>query len=58
MFLQPDRLKSPPKGASVFPRNNLWMVNTARVEVKRTQEPVRPAVWDETADRRWAWRHG
>ena len=25
-FLQPDRLKSPPKGVSVYARNNLWGV--------------------------------
>jgi len=30
--LQIERLKSPPKGTSVFSRNNLWMINTARVE--------------------------
>ena len=34
-FLQPDRLKSPPKGVSVYARNNLWMVNTARARVKK-----------------------
>lgn len=47
MVLQPDRLKSPPKGASVFARNNLWMVNTARVEVSDPKNLYALLVWDE-----------
>jgi hypothetical protein len=46
-FLQPDRLKSPPKGESVFARNNLWMVNTARVEVSDPKHLFALLVWDE-----------
>ena len=33
-FSQPDRLKAAPKGDSVFARNNLWTINSARVEIK------------------------
>jgi tetratricopeptide (TPR) repeat protein len=46
-FLQPDRLKGPPKGASVFARNNLWIVNTARVEVNDPKRLYALLVWDE-----------
>jgi hypothetical protein len=46
-FSQPDRLKTPPKGASVFGRNNLWMVNTARVEVSDPKNLFALLVWDE-----------
>jgi hypothetical protein len=47
VLLQPDRLKSPPKGASVFARNNVWMVNTARVEVRDPKNLFAVLVWDE-----------
>lgn len=46
-FLQPERLEAPPKGASVFARNNLWMVNTARVEVDDPGHLHALLVWDE-----------
>ena len=46
-FLQPDRFKAAPKGASVFARNNLWMVNTARVEVSDPKNLYALLVWDE-----------
>jgi tetratricopeptide (TPR) repeat protein len=46
-FVQRDRLKSPPKGTSVFARNNLWMVNTARVEVNEPRNLHALLVWDE-----------
>jgi hypothetical protein len=46
-FLQGDRLKTAPKGASVFARNNLWMVNTARVEVSDPKDLYAVLVWDE-----------
>jgi hypothetical protein len=46
-FSQPDRLKSPPKGASVFARNNLWMLNTARVEADDPSRLYAVLVWDE-----------
>jgi tetratricopeptide (TPR) repeat protein len=46
-FAQPERLKAPPKGASVFARNNLWMINTARVEIQDTQHLYALLVWDE-----------
>lgn len=47
LFLQPDRLKAPPKGTSVFTRNNVWMVNTARVEVDDPKNLYALLVWDE-----------
>lgn len=46
-FTQPDRLKAAPKGASVFARNNLWMVNSARVEVSDPKNLYALLVWDE-----------
>ena len=46
-FVQEDRLKTAPKGASVFARNNLWMVNTARVEVSDPKNLYAVLVWDE-----------
>ena len=46
-FVQPDRLQAPPKGTSVFARNNLWMVNTARVEVRDLKNLHALLVWDE-----------
>ena len=47
VFVQPDRLKAPPKGTSVFARNNLWMVNSARVEVNDSKNFYALLVWDE-----------
>jgi len=47
VFLQGDRLKSPPKGTSVFARNNLWMINTARVEANDPKNLYAVLVWDE-----------
>jgi tetratricopeptide (TPR) repeat protein len=46
-FQQLDRLKSPPKGTSVFSRNNLWMINTARVEANDPKNLYAVLVWDE-----------
>jgi hypothetical protein len=45
--VQSDRLKSPPKGTSVFTRNNLWMLNTARVEANDPKNLYALLVWDE-----------
>jgi tetratricopeptide (TPR) repeat protein len=45
--LQIARLKSPPKGTSVFSRNNLWMINTARVEANDPKDLYAVLVWDE-----------
>jgi tetratricopeptide (TPR) repeat protein len=47
LFFQPDRLKSPPKSASVFARNNLWMINTARVLADDPARLCALLVWDE-----------
>jgi hypothetical protein len=47
VFLQNERLKSPPKGTSVFSRNNLWMINTARVEANDPKNLYAVLVWDE-----------
>lgn len=46
-FQQLERLKSPPQGASVFARNNLWMINTARVEANSPRNLYALLVWDE-----------
>ena len=46
-FSQPDRLKAAPKGASVFARNNLRMINSARVEIKDPKNLYGLLVWDE-----------
>ena len=46
-FSQPDRLKAPPKGASVYTRNNLWIINTARVEISDPKNLYALLVWDE-----------
>ena len=47
VFFQDERLKSPAKGASVFARNNLWMINTARVEANDPKNLYGVLVWDE-----------
>ncbi len=47
VFDQHDRLGSPPKGASVYARNNLWMLNTARVEADDPKNLHALLVWDE-----------
>jgi hypothetical protein len=47
IFQQADRLKSPPKGTSAFARNNLWMINTARVEADDPKNIYGLMVWDE-----------
>jgi len=47
VFLQSERLKSAPKGTSVFARNNLWMINTARVEADNPKNLYAVLVWDE-----------
>ena len=47
VFWQDERLKSAPQGASVFARNNLWMINTARVEANDSDNLYAVLVWDE-----------
>jgi len=47
MFLQSERLKSPPRPEMVFSRNNLWMLNTARVEANDPNNLYTLLVWDE-----------
>ena len=46
-FWQHERLKSPPKGTGVFSRNNLWILNTARVEANDPSRLHAVLVWDE-----------
>lgn len=46
-FVQSERLKSPPKEELVFARNNLWMINTARVEADDPNDLYAILVWDE-----------
>jgi tetratricopeptide (TPR) repeat protein len=45
--VQTERLKSAPKGTSVFSRANLWMMNTARVEANDPKNLYAVVVWDE-----------
>lgn len=47
VYLQSERLKQPPAGASVYARNNLWMINTARVEANDPKNLYALLVWDE-----------
>jgi hypothetical protein len=47
VYLQSERLKSPPAGTSVYSRNNLWMINTARVEADDPKNLYALLVWDE-----------
>jgi len=47
VFSQIERLKSLPKGTSPFARNNLWMINTARVEADAPKNLYAAMVWDE-----------
>lgn len=47
VYLQSERLKQPPAGASVYSRNNLWMINTARVEADDPKNLYAVLVWDE-----------
>jgi hypothetical protein len=46
-WFQAERLQRPPKGTSVFARNNLWMINTARVEANKPSHIYALLVWDE-----------
>lgn len=45
-FLQSERLESP-QSAQVFASNNLWMIDTARVEVNDPKNLYALLVWDE-----------
>jgi tetratricopeptide (TPR) repeat protein len=45
---QQARLKAPPKGHTVYVRNNMWMINTARVEIRDTANLFAIIVWDES----------
>jgi tetratricopeptide (TPR) repeat protein len=49
VWSQFDRLGPPPEGESPFARNNLWLLNTARVEAPPPPKPPFYAilVWDE-----------
>jgi hypothetical protein len=47
IFLQSERLKSPPRPEMLFARNNLWMLNTARVEANDPNNLYALLVWDE-----------
>jgi hypothetical protein len=47
LFLLPERLKSPTEAISVFARNNLWMINTARVLADNPARLCALLVWDE-----------
>lgn len=48
-FQQLERLKAAPRGTSVYARNNLWMINTARVEANDPKNLYAVLVWDEKA---------
>jgi tetratricopeptide (TPR) repeat protein len=44
---QSDRLGKPPADLDVFSRCNLWMLNTARVELNAAEQLFSVLVWDE-----------
>jgi hypothetical protein len=44
---QSDRLGKPPVDLDVFSRCNLWMLNTARVELNAAEQLFSVLVWDE-----------
>jgi hypothetical protein len=46
-FQQSDSSDALPEGASVFERNNVWMVNTAQAEVGDPKNLFAVVVWDE-----------
>jgi len=46
VLLQPERLDEAPAGADVFARNNLWMLDTARVEADDVKNLYALLVWD------------
>jgi hypothetical protein len=47
VFLLSERLESPPEPADVFARNNLWMIDAARVEANDPNNLYALLVWDE-----------
>jgi len=47
IFLLSERLESPPEPAEVFARNNLWMIDSARVEANDPKNLYALLVWDE-----------
>ena len=47
LFYQHDRLGAPPKGASPFPRTNLWIINSGIVEARTPAQLHALLVWDE-----------
>jgi hypothetical protein len=47
-FIQPERSKSQPKDISVYARNNLWMISTARVLASDPAKLFALLIWDET----------
>jgi hypothetical protein len=46
-FVQPDHLKSPPEGPSVFARNNVRMIDAARAVAGEPKRLYAVLVWDE-----------
>jgi hypothetical protein len=55
-FSQP--LEAAPKGASVFARNNLWIIKLGACGDQRSEEPLRSTGVGREADERWLGRHG
>jgi hypothetical protein len=47
IFLQSERLGSPPQPAEVFARNNLWMIDIASVEANDPNNLYALLIWDE-----------
>jgi hypothetical protein len=48
LFIQPDGLQSQPRHLSVYARNNLWMIRTARMLANDPAKLFALLVWDET----------
>ena len=45
--IQPERLGKEPNDVSIYARNNLWIINTARVEAADSAKIYALLVWDE-----------
>lgn len=46
MATQPERLGKAPPDISIYARNNLWIINTARIEAADTAKIHAILVWD------------
>ena len=49
MSTQPERLGKAPPDFSIYARNNLWTINTARIEAADSAKIHALLVWDQKA---------